>query len=204
MDRYPKKMTSQQIELYQRIQAFSLDQPNAQLSFNKRLAKDNRWLLDYTKRVVEEYKKFTFLAVAAVHPVAPSDPVDQVWHLHLSYTRPYWQEFCPNVLQAPLHHSPSLGGLSEQLKFKDWYCQTLESYGQLFGQMPPNDIWPSPEDRFGRDRKFARVSIQENWIVPKLFVSCFPKEQPKQAVILCFLFILGFAVAGCQIVSGIS
>jgi hypothetical protein len=86
-------MNFQQIELYKRIQAFALDRPDSQLSFSQRLAKDNGWSLGYTQRAIEEYKKFIFLAVAAGHPVTPSDQIDQVWHLHLTYTRLYWQEF---------------------------------------------------------------------------------------------------------------
>jgi hypothetical protein len=85
-------MDSQQIELYERILAFSLDKPDAQLTFSKRLARDNGWKLEYTQRVIEEYKKFAFLAVTAGHPITPSDQIDQVWHLHLSYTRSYWEE----------------------------------------------------------------------------------------------------------------
>jgi hypothetical protein len=81
----------QQIKLYQRIQAFPLAQLNNQLSFSKRLARDNGWSSGYAQRVIEEYKKFAFLAVAAGHPVTPSDQVDQVWHLHLTYTRSYWE-----------------------------------------------------------------------------------------------------------------
>lgn len=203
MDHQLMKMDSQQIELYKRIQAFSLDQPNTQLSFSKRLARDNGWSLGYAHRVIEEYKKFTFLAVAAGHPVTPSDQVDQVWHLHLSYTRSYWQEFCPKVLQTPLHHDPSRGGLSEKLKLDDWYNRTLESYKQFFGQIPPIDIWSDSKDRFGRDLHFVRVNTQQNWLVPKLSLSCLPKVQHKQAVILSLLFTLASVVTGCQIVSTI-
>ncbi|MBD2100181.1 TIGR04222 domain-containing membrane protein [Leptolyngbya sp. FACHB-261] len=194
-------MNSQQIELYKRIQAFSLDQPDTQLSFSKRLARDNGWSLGYAQRVIEEYKKFTFLAVVAGHPVTPSDQVDQVWHLHLSYTRSYWQEFCPKVLQTPLHHDPTRGGSSEQLKFDDWYSRTLESYKQFFDQIPPIDIWSDPKDRFGRDLHFVRVNTEQNWLVPKLSLSCLPRVQHKQAVILCLLFTLASVVTGCQIVS---
>jgi uncharacterized protein (TIGR04222 family) len=203
MDNKLTKMDSEQIELYQRIEAFSLDMPDTQLSLSKRLAKDNCWSLRYAQRVIEEYKKFTFLAVAAGHPVAPSDQVDQVWHLHLSYTRSYWQEFCPKVLQTPLHHEPSRGGLSEQLKLDEWYRRTLESYKQFFGQIPPIDIWPDPKDRFGRDLHFVRVNTQQNWLLPKPALSSLPKLQEKQAVILWLLFTLASVVTGCQIVSSI-
>lgn len=196
-------MNSQQIELYKQIQSFSLDQPNAQLSFSQRLARDNGWSLGYTQRVIEEYKKFIFLAVVAGHSVTPSDQVDQVWHLHLSYTRSYWQEFCPKVLQTPLHHEPTRGGSSEQLKFDDWYSRTLESYKQFFGQIPPVDIWPDPKDRFGRDLHFVRANTQQNWLVPKPSLSYLPQVRHKQVVILSLLFAVATVVTGCQVVSNI-
>ena len=72
-----RSMNAEQVALYERIQAFSLDQSDAQLSFSKRLAKENGWSLQYAQQAIEEYKKFAFLAVAAGHPVTPSDPVDQ-------------------------------------------------------------------------------------------------------------------------------
>ena len=32
---------------------------------------------ELARRVIREYKRFTFLAMEAGHPVTPSDPVDQ-------------------------------------------------------------------------------------------------------------------------------
>ena len=160
-------MTPQQTELYARLQTFSLDQPGAQFSFSQRLAQENCWSFVYTCRVIEEYKKFAFLAVAAGHPVTPSDQVDQVWHLHLTYTRSYWETFCPKVLRTPLHHEPTQGGSAEQGKFTDWYSRTLESYKQFFREDPPADIWPDLSDRFGPEIEFVRVNLRHSWLLPK-------------------------------------
>jgi hypothetical protein len=160
-------MDSEQAELYARIRSFSIDRPEAQLSFSQRLARDNGWSLDYAVQVIDEYKNFIFLAVTAGHPVTPSDQVDQVWHLHLSYTRSYWDEFCPQVLQTALHHEPTLGGQAESQKFDDWYSKTLDSYRQFFGAEPPVEIWPKPMDRFDRDLYFERVNTQQNWVLDK-------------------------------------
>ena len=129
-------MNQQQNQLYQQIQAFSLDDLDAKWGFSRRLAKENSWSDCYTQRVIAEYKKFAFLAVAAGHPVSPSQPVDQVWHLHLTYTKSYWQEFCPQILQMPLHHEPSRGGSGKRDKYNDWYSKTLASYEQFFGDAP--------------------------------------------------------------------
>jgi hypothetical protein len=167
-DEIEREMDRSQFELFQRIQAFSLDQQDAPLSFSKRLARDNGWSLEYAQRVIEEYKKFVFLAVAAGHPVTPSDQIDQVWHLHLSYTRSYWEEFCPKVLQMPLHHDPTRGGQAENEKFEDWYRKTLASYERFFRQAPPTDVWTAPETRFGKDLQYLRVNTEKTWVLPKL------------------------------------
>ena len=127
-------MTPNQVELYRRIRAFRFDPDGASFTFAQRLAKENGWSNDFTARVIEEYRRFAFLAASAGHPVSPSDTVDQAWHLHLVYTRSYWDEFCGKVLRTPLHHEPSTGGRSERAKFDDWYSRTLQSYRRFFAQ----------------------------------------------------------------------
>lgn len=188
-------ITAEQAELYERIQAFSLDQPDAQLLFSKLLARDNGWSLQYARRVIEEYKKFAFLAVVAGHPVTPSDQVDQVWHLHLSYTRSYWEEFCSKVLQTTLHHDPTQGGEAENQKFDDWYSKTLESYERFFGTKPPVESWSTPKDRFGRDLYFVRINTQQNWVLPKLQIQ---KGAAASATILSTLMLSGCYIGSSE------
>ena len=172
-------MSPENSQLYQRIQAFSLDKSDQPLSFSKRLAKENQWSLSYTERVIEEYKKFTFLAAVVGHTVSPSKPVDQVWHLHLTYTRSYWEEFCPHILQMSLHHEPSSGDLAEEVKFNSCYEQTLKSYETFFGEIPPSDIWKTP----------AEKSQQDN---PKNSISLFPKKIVKLILVTILIwFFLG-------------
>jgi hypothetical protein len=161
----------EQKQLLTKIEAFSFDQPGTNFAFSQRLAKENGWDIEYTSRVIQEYRKFVFLAVVAGHMVTPSEQVDQVWHLHLTYTHSYWDEFCPNVLGQPLHHQPTQGGKSEQIKYHDLYHQTLVSYTNIFGHQPPEDIWSSPENRFGKDLIFKRVNTEENWIIAKPHLS---------------------------------
>ena len=182
---------TQQIDLYKRIQAFEIDEEEVQLSFSMRLARENAWTVDYACQVIEEYKKFVFLWMVMEHPVTPSDQVDQVWHLHLTYTRSYWERFCDHALQAHLHHEPTKGGSAESEKFDGWYRQTLQSYEMLFGEPPPKDIWPSPADRFGRDLNFVRANTQQKWIVPKPPIS----KDVVAGVFAATLFFLGLYYA---------
>ena len=114
-------MTTAQATLWQKIQGFSFDPPDATCTFVDRLIRENRWRRAYAERAIGEYRRFAFLAAAAGHPVSPSDAVDQVWHLHLLYTRSYWERFCGQVLGRPFHHEPSTGGGGEPAKFDDWY-----------------------------------------------------------------------------------
>ncbi|NEO20691.1 MAG: TIGR04222 domain-containing membrane protein [Moorea sp. SIO4A5] len=201
-------MNLQQTQIYQRLQAFSLDDPEAKFPFSKRLARENQWSLNYTQRVIEEYKKFAFLAVVADHPVSPSDPVDQVWHLHLTYTHSYWDEFCPNILQTPFHHLPSGGGASEKSKFDDWYSKTLASYHYFFGEAPPVDIWAPADIHVSQHVNFVRVNPQQHWILPKVnlpkvslpkvSLNSLPNFSLNQYAIVFLLFVLTVTITGCE------
>lgn len=158
---------SESRELWERITAHRLDNPNARLTFTARLARENGWTIGYSLRVVQEYRRFVFLAMTAGHAVTPSEDVDQVWHLHLVYTRDYWSTFCEQVLRGPLHNGPTLGGKREAGRFDMQYRRTLEAYETAFGGPPPGDIWPPPERRFGEDLAWRRINTERYWVIRK-------------------------------------
>jgi len=156
-------MNESQALLWEQISNFQLDVPGAVYSFSKRLAKENRWEYGYALRVIQEYKRFVFLACCAGHGVSPSDAVDQAWHLHLLYTTSYWDQLCKDILCRPLHHIPSHGGKVEQQKYGGWYANTLASYQRFFGIKAPEDIWPSQEQA----HHFVRVDLLSYELLPK-------------------------------------
>jgi uncharacterized protein (TIGR04222 family) len=156
-----------QQDLWNRILAHRFDDPAARLTFTGRLARENGWTIGHAVRVVTEYRRFVFLAMTAGHAVTPSEDVDQAWHLHLAYTRDYWQTFCRDVLREPLHHGPTRGGASEAGRYDHQYRQTLAAYAAAFDAPPPADIWPTPEQRFGPDLAWRRVNVASHWVVPK-------------------------------------
>ena len=138
-------MTPAESELLSRIENFTFDAGEAELSFARRLAKDNGWGMLYAARVIEEYRRFAFMMVAAGHMAVPSDQVDQAWHQHLLYTRS-WSDFCKNALRQPLHHEPTKGGA---------------------------DIWPGSDLRFGRDLYFKRVNAKDNVVISRSWLWAF-------------------------------
>jgi uncharacterized protein (TIGR04222 family) len=153
--------------LWDRIVTHRFDDPAARLTFTARLARENGWTISHAGRVVDEYRRFVFLAVTAGHPVTPSEDVDQAWHLHLAYTRDYWETFCGDVLAEPLHHGPTRGGAVEAGRYDHQYRQTLAAYAAVFDATPPADIWPRPEQRFGPDLAWRRVNLARHWVVRK-------------------------------------
>lgn len=159
--------TSDPEALRARLDAYTAEGSEDALGFLARAARDFGWTADHTARVFEEYKRFCFLAGVSETHVTPSDDVDQLWHLHLQYSRSYWEHFCPEVLGFPLHHGPTRGGLAEGQRFDAQYAQTRALYRRCFREHPPVDIWPGRETRFGRDVRWIRVNRDDVWILPK-------------------------------------
>jgi hypothetical protein len=156
--------------LWLKLKAFAFDHHDA-LTFTQRLARENTWSPEFARRVVNEYRRFLFLTQRAGHPITPSDEIDQAWHLHLVYTRSYWEDLCCGILKHSLHHGPTRGGAAEDDRFERQYAQTKSSYTRWFGHAPPADIWPSSAARFSPGLRFARVNTAAYWMLPKQRVS---------------------------------
>lgn len=159
-------MTGEQQGLWERIRRFELDDPEAVVPFSRKLAAEQGWSPGMTDRAIEEYRRFLLLAMVADQVVSPCDVVDQVWHLHLVYTRSYWQRLCEQTLGRPLHHEPSRGG-ADGAKYEATYQRTLALYTEVFGHAPPADIWPSAEHRRNRRAGWRRVDLQSHIVIPK-------------------------------------
>ena len=145
--------------LWLRLKEHNLDFEGGEFPFSKRLARDNGWTQHFAQQTIEEYKKFIYLCVVSGREMTPSDEVDQVWHLHLTYTRDYWGAF-REVLGADLHHGPTKGGVEEGARYLDNYESTLRHYQQEFGEAPPQDQWPPAARRFGDAPFMQRVNIR--------------------------------------------
>lgn len=173
-------MTVNQKTLWNKINSFQLDDPESSFTFSHRLARENGWTKSYSEKVIEEYKKFIFLCCISETTVTPSDQVDQVWHLHLTYTRSYWVDLCRNTLSKEIHHNPTKGGNLEGKKFDDLYTETRVLYQQIFKKEAPIDIWPDNEERFS-DIHYQRINTKRNWVLRK------PNFKGKNTTILLLL-----------------
>lgn len=72
------KLILQNDPLWKRIQHFSLDHPDADFPFSKKLAKEENWTSSFTAKAIEEYKKFVYLCCTLPNGASPSGIVDKV------------------------------------------------------------------------------------------------------------------------------
>jgi hypothetical protein len=154
--------------LWQRIRSFEFDRPGDQFPFSARLARENGWSRDRALRAINEYRKFMYLICVAPTPLTPSEAVDQVWHLHLVYTRSYWSAFCDGVLGRRIHHEPTKGGTDQTDAFHDQYAETRRLYETEFGDLPPDEFWPPVAERFAETPRLQWVDRRRHWVLPKL------------------------------------
>lgn len=152
--------------VWEALSRYTIGPVDAALPFAARLARENGWRPAHAARAIEEYRRFCFLAVTADHPVTPSDAVDQVWHLHLTYSRDYWERFCPDILGRPLHHGPTAGGADEHRRHVEQYARTLRSYERAFGRSAPADLWPSAMRTLIDDARARRVHPRDGLLIP--------------------------------------
>ena len=96
--------------------------------------------------------------MVAEHEVTPSEDVDEAWHLHLIYTRSYWDGLCRTVLGRPLHHVPTRGGPQERARHAAQYLQTLETYREAFWRIAAERYLAARESEARESRRSRRIS----------------------------------------------
>lgn len=71
-------MTPLQQALWERIREHRFDDATARLTFTARLARENGWAISRAVRVVDEYRRFVFLAMTAGQSMTPSESCRRV------------------------------------------------------------------------------------------------------------------------------
>lgn len=86
-----------------------------------------------TTESIMEYVKFMILA-STYDNMTPSITIDNIWHVHLLYTKDY-ANFCKLLPSGEfIHHNPTTSPENDK------YDNTLELYSKLFKSQPPS-IW---------------------------------------------------------------
>jgi uncharacterized protein (TIGR04222 family) len=124
------------------ILAWAEDDPALQRRFRAQLAEQTGWNAAHCARAIDEYLRFCAVAARLGGRAVPSAAVDEAWHLHLTWTRDYWDDFCPRRLGFALHHQPARGLPGEREALRLAYAETLHAYAAEFGPPEP-DWWPA-------------------------------------------------------------
>jgi uncharacterized protein (TIGR04222 family) len=151
---------------WRRIRVHAFEDADAPLDFVAKLAREQGWSRDQVRAAIEEYRRFCFLSSVCDETMVPSVAVDEVWHLHLTYTEDYWQRFCPDALGVALHHRPGGLGRDDAAHYRQRYAETLAEYERWFGT-PPERWWPGTVERFRRPGRFRRVDRDRVWLIRK-------------------------------------
>lgn len=152
-------------ELWNKIAAYDFDDPWVRVPFSGKLARQSGWPTRYVKMVIDEYRRFIYLACVSEELVCPSPDVDKVWHLHLTYTQDYWKRFCAETLGQEVHHYPSSETSEADGRLRHAYDRTLMLLTKEFGEKPPAVVWPAvlQEDLATR----TVVDMSRNVVLPR-------------------------------------
>lgn len=144
-------------DVWQNIAAYEIDDAAADMPFSTHVAVDNAWTQEQADKAILEYKKFIYLSAISPIELTPSDEVDQVWRMHLIFTRDYWGPFSRTV-RKEIHHGPARGGIEENAPFISSYSDTRALYQREFGVAPPTEVWPDDGMRDSATRFFIRIN----------------------------------------------
>jgi uncharacterized protein (TIGR04222 family) len=150
---------------WQRLASWASDDARLQRRLRRQLRERTGWSAAEADAAILEYLRFCAIAAERGGRVTPSPAIDEVWHLHLTYTRDYWLDFCPHRLGFALHHQPAFGDAGEAQRLRDDYAETLHAYAGRFG-MPPTRWWPPRWQRGDRAtrRRGGRLAALALWL----------------------------------------
>ena len=180
-------------ELWKQIESLKLDDIDPERPFSQQLAKENHWTLDEADLAISEYKRFAYISAVSQMDLIPADAVHQVWKLHLTYTRHYWEVFTP-LLGTHLHHGPPRHEDGKKLNQDEKYANTLKFYRELFEEEPNPDVWPTLTVFNNSNHQYVRVDKSRYLILEKPTRSLFRSLGRFLGISAFPLSVLGYAM----------
>lgn len=133
-----------------RILEFNFSDESEKRIFFRKLSDLNGWSEGFCQKAFTEYKRFIYLSATTGGRVVPSKVIDSVWHLHLTFTKSYWHDFCRDRIGKDIHHNPSQPDAESKIRDHSDYQKTLELYRTTFGAEPADGLWTNAGGRCTR------------------------------------------------------
>jgi hypothetical protein len=181
---------------YEDFKSFQVNSDDLKGSFLFKLANENVWTIEFSELVYHEYLRFIYLCALSEDMLVPSKVIDQVWHLHLSYTNSYWIEMCEGIFDKNIYHVPSDGSECDRRKLFESYQSTLHLYREVFDEEPPSNIWGRSNLGFDDEDTSSHVILsKKSKIGMAIVTTCFSVIVAliDTNMFIVWSFILGFA-----------
>ena len=122
--------------LWDRIRIAPLPVSKSRHDFAEALAYEIDLPVFEAREVVEEYRRFLYLAAITDELRVPPNPVCHAWSMHAH--SPEYTAFCAGTVCKPL----GLDDGARKFGANAAYRRTLDAYAREFGQTAPPAIWP--------------------------------------------------------------
>lgn len=111
------------------------------MDIEEKIAKDNNWSIELTKKIIYEYERFLFLK--STNPdLLPSDKIEKIWKFHVLMTENYYN-YCNQKFNKIIHmdwnNMHSIGNY-EKLEL---ILKTIKIYKNTFGNIVYPEVWVS-------------------------------------------------------------
>ena len=100
-------------------------------ALHRLVERETGWTPDRVRAIIEEYRRFLFLAMRAGHAVAPPPAIERVWNLHIAHAPNYWEVLSQLITERPVAEPGSLASAPS----------TLASYRAIFEIDAPAERW---------------------------------------------------------------
>lgn len=136
--------------IWKQLENFTFNASNQLENYTKKLAQRAKWTTPFTNEVIEEYKKFLFLAATEKCILVPPPPVDLAWKMHIEYFPLSWKNICSQILGIKLKRAnpPKENDDDPPFPRTVYYNQTLKIYSRVFHTWPSATLWPTSEEWF--------------------------------------------------------
>lgn len=93
------------------------------------------WTDEDIRRELGRYEKFLLLAQRYPgHPLAPTKNIDEIWHLHMTHPRAYYED-CQRLFGDILDHDGGFGADADELpELQSTFAKTAELWECEFGE----------------------------------------------------------------------